>query len=68
MHNYTASSFFGTSQFSANCVKCHTDEQTKDKQTSALPDKFGPHYSAQRSLLNPMGATPQAAAGADFSA
>ncbi len=66
MHNYTASSFFGTSQFSANCVKCHTDEQTKDKQTSALPDKFGTHYSVQRSLLNPMGATPQAAAGADF--
>jgi predicted CxxxxCH...CXXCH cytochrome family protein len=66
MHNYTASSRFGTSQFSANCVKCHTDEQAKDKQTSAAPDKFGPHFSAQRSLLNPMGATPQAAAGADF--
>jgi predicted CxxxxCH...CXXCH cytochrome family protein len=66
MHNYTASSLFGTSQFSANCVKCHSDEQTKDKQTSAAPDKFGPHYSVQRSLLNPMGATPQAAAGADF--
>lgn len=66
MHNYTASSRFGTSQFSANCVKCHSDEQPKDKQTSAAPDKFGTHYSVQRSLLNPMGATPQAAAGADF--
>jgi hypothetical protein len=66
MHNYTASSLFGTSQFSANCVKCHTDEQAKDKQTTAAPDKFGPHFSVQRSLLNPMGATPQAAAGADF--
>ena len=64
MHNYTTTSRFGSLSFSANCVKCHSDEQAKDKQTSA--DKFGPHFSAQRSLLNPMGATPQAAAGADF--
>jgi len=66
MHNYTTTSLFGTSRFSANCVKCHSDEQVKDKQTSAAPHEFGTHYSVQRSLLNSMGATPQAAAGADF--
>jgi predicted CxxxxCH...CXXCH cytochrome family protein len=65
-HNYTVASLFGASPFNANCVKCHTDEQAKDKQTSAAPNEFGPHYSIQRSLLNPMGATTQAAAGADF--
>jgi predicted CxxxxCH...CXXCH cytochrome family protein len=64
MHNYTTTSLFGSLNFSANCVKCHSDEQVKDKQTSA--NRFGSHYSAQRSLLNPMGAAPQAAAGADF--
>ncbi|KAF0215186.1 MAG: cytochrome c family, partial [Geobacteraceae bacterium] len=55
MHNYTSSSLFGASKFDANCSKCHTDEQAKDKQTSV--SKFGTHYSAPRSLLNPLGAT-----------
>lgn len=54
MHNYTTMSSFGTSQFAANCVKCHTDEQAKDKQTSA--NKFGPHFSASVSLLDDLGA------------
>lgn len=55
MHNYTTMSAFGTQLFAANCVKCHTDEQAKDKQTSA--NKFGPHFSASASILNPLGGT-----------
>jgi predicted CxxxxCH...CXXCH cytochrome family protein len=54
MHNYTTMSSFGTQPFAANCVKCHTDEQAKDKQTSA--NKFGPHFSASVSLLDDLGA------------
>ena len=54
MHNYTTMSAFGTQTFAANCVKCHTDEQAKDKQTSA--NKFGPHFSASVSLLDDLGA------------
>jgi predicted CxxxxCH...CXXCH cytochrome family protein len=53
MHNYTTMSSFGTQQFAANCVKCHSDEQAKDKQTSA--NKFGPHISASVSLLDDLG-------------
>jgi len=53
MHNYTTLSSFGTSQFAANCVKCHTDEQAKDKQTST--NKFGPHFSASEHLLDDLG-------------
>ncbi len=52
-HEYGVTSSYGTSNFSANCSKCHTDEQTKDKQTST--NKFGTHYSATASLLNRMG-------------
>jgi predicted CxxxxCH...CXXCH cytochrome family protein len=54
MHNYTTISSFGTQNFAANCVKCHTDEQAKDKHTSA--NKFGPHFSASVSLLDDLGA------------
>ena len=54
MHNYTTMSAFGTQLFAANCVKCHTDEQAKDKQTSV--NKFGPHFSASVSILDDLGA------------
>ena len=53
MHNYTTMSLFGTQPFAANCVKCHTDEQPKDKQTSV--NKFGPHFSAAENLLDDLG-------------
>jgi predicted CxxxxCH...CXXCH cytochrome family protein len=53
MHNYTTMSSFGSQQFAANCVKCHTDEQAKDKQTST--NKFGPHFSASVSVLDDLG-------------
>ncbi|MBJ6725373.1 CxxxxCH/CxxCH domain c-type cytochrome [Geomesophilobacter sediminis] len=53
MHNYTTLSAFGTQLFAANCVKCHTDEQAKDKQTSV--NKFGPHFSASVSILDDLG-------------
>jgi predicted CxxxxCH...CXXCH cytochrome family protein len=53
MHNYTTMSSFGTQKFAANCVKCHSDEQAKDKQTSV--NKFGPHFSASVSLLDDLG-------------
>jgi predicted CxxxxCH...CXXCH cytochrome family protein len=53
MHNYTTMSSFGTQKFAANCVKCHTDEQAKDKQTST--NMFGPHFSASVSLLDDLG-------------
>ncbi len=53
-HNYEAtSSFSGGSIFKANCVKCHNDEQAKDKQTSAL--RFGVHFSAERRILAQLG-------------
>jgi hypothetical protein len=53
MHNYTTMSSFGTQKFAANCSKCHTDEQTKSKQTST--NKFGTHFSASVSLLDDLG-------------
>ena len=64
-HNYGITSSFGASTFTANCSKCHTDEQVKDKQTST--NKFGTHYSAQRSILSALGiTTPTETLGADF--
>lgn len=55
-HNYAATSSFGdATSFSANCSKCHNDEQTKDFQTS--DDKFGTHFSAARRLLSALGGT-----------
>jgi predicted CXXCH cytochrome family protein len=54
-HDYTVSSSFGGSSFSANCVKCHNDEQTKLYQTST--SKFGTHWSAERRLLSALGGT-----------
>lgn len=55
-HNYSATSTFGdATSFSANCSKCHNDEQTKDFQTS--DDKFGTHFSAARRLLSALGGT-----------
>ncbi|KAF0220977.1 MAG: cytochrome c family [Geobacteraceae bacterium] len=65
MHNYTSTSLYGTSRFDANCSKCHSDEQTKDKQTSAK--KFGTHFTALRSITNPLGiTTPTDPLGANF--
>ncbi len=54
-HNYGVLSSFGTSTYNANCVKCHNDDQTKDKQTSTA--KFGLHFSNIRRILSPMGIT-----------
>jgi hypothetical protein len=54
-HDYTVDSTFGDSTtFAANCSKCHNDEQTKDFQTST--NRFGTHYSAERRILDALGA------------
>ena len=52
-HDYAATSDYDTAVFSANCAKCHNDEQSKDFQTSA--DAFGTHWSASRRLLSALG-------------
>ncbi len=52
-HNYTVGSAFGASAFNANCSKCHSDEQTKQYQTSTY--KFGTHYSATAGILGALG-------------
>ncbi|MCL4439238.1 MAG: Ig-like domain-containing protein [Firmicutes bacterium] len=53
-HNYTATSVFGDSTvFKANCVKCHNDDMTKDKQTST--NKFSTHNSSYQRILSPFG-------------
>jgi hypothetical protein len=53
-HSYEATSAFGdATTFSANCVKCHDDEQTKEFQTST--NTFGTHWSATRRLLSALG-------------
>ncbi|MRR12651.1 photosynthetic reaction center cytochrome c subunit, partial [bacterium] len=54
-HDYYASSSYGVSAFSANCSKCHNDEQTKEWQTST--SKFGTHWSATRRLVSALGGT-----------
>lgn len=55
-HNYEAASTFGdASTFSANCVKCHNDEQVKEFQTSTT--SFGTHWSATRRILSALGGT-----------
>lgn len=54
-HQYpVGSTFSGASAFSADCVKCHNDEQTKDYQTSTY--EFGIHWSAENRLLKALGA------------
>lgn len=53
-HQYTVNSTFaGPSTFSADCVKCHNDEQTKDYQSSTYT--FGTHWSAENRLLKALG-------------
>jgi hypothetical protein len=53
-HNYAVSSTFGDSTtFSANCSKCHSDEQAKEFQTSTY--KFGTHWSASVGILRALG-------------
>lgn len=55
-HNYSVSSQFGrSSNFNANCSKCHSDEQAKDYQTGT--NRFGTHYSAWDRLLLFLGFT-----------
>jgi len=53
-HDYTEDSTYDDSTtFSANCSKCHSDEQTKSLQTSS--DKFSTHYSAEDRILAALG-------------
>jgi predicted CXXCH cytochrome family protein len=53
-HNYAVSSTFGdATTFSANCSKCHSDEQAKEFQTSTY--KFGTHWSASVGILRALG-------------
>src|SRR3989338_8389448 len=50
-HNYTVdvtNAFIDNSTFKANCVKCHNDTLTKEKQTGAY--NFGLHVSTVRRL------------------
>jgi predicted CXXCH cytochrome family protein len=55
-HQYPVTSEFGLGNtFSANCSKCHNDEQTKSFQTSA--NRFSTHWSAERRLLESFGVT-----------
>ncbi len=51
IHNYLVSSVFATdsSTFQGNCVKCHNDSLSKQKQSSTV--KFGLHDSNIRRLL-----------------
>lgn len=53
-HNYTVTSAYGASAFSANCSKCHTDEQMKEFQSSGSP-KFGTHWSSTAGILRALG-------------
>lgn len=57
VHNYTVSSTFtsDSSTFNANCVKCHNDDSTKEKQNSVY--KFALHYINERRLRNVLGGT-----------
>ncbi|MCL4079188.1 Ig-like domain-containing protein [Coriobacteriia bacterium Es71-Z0120] len=54
-HQYGVASEFGSGNtFSADCSKCHNDEQAKDFQTSTY--RFGTHYSASSRILSAFGA------------
>jgi predicted CXXCH cytochrome family protein len=54
-HDYYATSTFEAGTFSANCSKCHNDEQGKAFQTSA--NTFGTHWSATRRVVSAFGGT-----------
>ena len=54
-HDYYATSTFETGTFSANCSKCHNDEQAKAFQTST--NQFGTHWSATRRIVSAFGGT-----------
>ncbi len=57
-HDYSATSSYGAATFSANCSKCHNDEDSpayKSFQTSTT--KFGTHWSAARRILSSLGGT-----------
>lgn len=55
-HNYgVGSTFDDATVFSANCAKCHNDEQPKGYQ-EGLVGRFGTHFSATRRLLTAFGA------------
>jgi predicted CxxxxCH...CXXCH cytochrome family protein len=55
-HNYTAAATYSkdSSQFQANCSKCHNDTLAETKQLGAKT--FGLHLSQTRELFNAMGA------------
>jgi predicted CxxxxCH...CXXCH cytochrome family protein len=57
MHNYTTTSTFSKdgSKFVANCVKCHSDSMSENRQSGTKT--FGLHISVTRELFATMGAT-----------
>ncbi len=55
-HDYYATSKYEADSFSANCSKCHNDEQARVFQTSdAVRARFGTHWSAPRRILSALG-------------
>jgi predicted CXXCH cytochrome family protein len=59
-HDYAAQSTFNadSTQFSANCSKCHDDEQSQGTFQSTPGNVFRTHFSAEQRLLALLGASP----------